>query len=132
MTGEPTSSGILGFAIWKFGTLKLLGVGAALIGALIMAIFRPPLTRKEMMYQAAVAIGASLLFGSNACRYLDSIWSWINLTTDSTEDVMQFVAMVHGLIGASAWGVFGGIAVLRDKFGSDPIQTAKDIKDIYD
>jgi len=132
MTGEPTSSGFLGIAIWKFGAFKLLGVGFALIGAAIMAIFRPPLTRKEMMWQAAVAIGASLLFGYNACRYLDSEWAWIDMKADSLEDVVQFIAMVHGLIGASAWGIFGGLAVLRDKFGSDPIKTAKDIKDIYD
>ena len=128
MTGEPASSSFLGIAIWKFGFVKLLGVGAALLGAFIMAIFRPPLTRKEMLYQAAVAIGASLLFGASACRYLDSIWDWINLATDSQEEVMQFVAMVHGLIGASAWGVFGGLAVFRDRFMADPVTAVKEIR----
>lgn len=116
--------------LYKFGLVKLLGFGAALLGAGMMAIFRPPKTRKEMILQAAVALGSSFLFGGSAVAAVDSWSDWINLTTAAPADGLQFIAMVHGLIGAMAWGMFGGMAVLRDKFGSDPIQAIKDVKDI--
>lgn len=126
---EPASSTAAGFVLWKFGSLKLIGFGAALIGAGIMAIFRPPKTKKELFLQGAVALAASFLFGPSAVKFADYYFSWVDLTHAKFEDVLQFNAMVHGLIGAIAWGVFGGIAVLRDRFGSDPIQTVKDVKD---
>jgi|SRR5215213_5605884 len=129
---EPTASGALGFAIYKFGSLKLLGFGAALLGAGLMAIFRPPKTRKELFMQGAVALGSSLLFGGTLVNAFAHFTGWINLATAPTEDVAQFIAMVYGLIGAFSWGVFGGLAVLRDKFGSDPIQTIADIKNLKD
>lgn len=125
----PTET-VAGLFIWKFGLVKLLGFGSALIGAGMMAIFRPPKTRKEMLLQASVALGCSFLFGGSAVTAVDSWSDWINLSTASYTDVLQFIAMVHGLIGAMAWGVFGGLAVLRDKFSSDPIQAVKDIKSL--
>lgn len=128
---EPTSSGALGLALWKFGTIKLLGLGSALLGAGIMAIFRPPPTRKEMFMQGAVALASSLLFGGSAVTALAGFSFFeINLASSPMADIVQFNAMVHGLIGAMAWGVFGGLAVLRDKFSSDPVQTVKDIKSL--
>lgn len=119
-----------GILIWKFGLVKLLGLGAALIGAGIMAIFRPPLSRKELFLQGAVALASSLLFGGVAVNVIANFTGWIDLSKASMEDIVQFNAMVHGLIGALAWGMFGGLAVLRDKFSSDPIQAVKDIKNV--
>lgn len=127
---EPTSSGAVGLAIWKFGALKLLGLGAALLGAGIMAIFRPPKTRKELFLQCAVALGASLLFGGPAVSALDFYLDWIDLSTASLEDIFQFTGAVHGLIGALSWGIFGGLSVLRDRVGHDPVQAVKDVKDV--
>jgi hypothetical protein len=126
----PTETG-LGMLIMKFGVVKILGFGAALLGAGMMAIFRPPKSRKEMFLQGCVALGASLLFGGVVVNMLAgfSIFS-VNMITSPMADIIQFNAMVHGLIGAMAWGIFGGLAVLRDKFGSDPVQTIKDIKDL--
>lgn len=125
------SSGALGFAIWKFGAVKLFGLGSALAGAGIMAVFRPPQSRKEMFLQAAVALASSLMFGGAAVTALAGFdFFAVDLIKSSMVDVIQFNAMVHGLIGAMAWGIFGGLAVLRDKFGSDPIQTVRDIKDL--
>ncbi len=126
---EPASSGVVGVAIWKFGLLKLLGLGAAIIGAGIMAIFRPPKTRRELFLQCAVALGASLLFGGSAVKALDFYFDWIDLSTASLEDIFQFTGAVHGLLGAMSWGIFGGISVLRDRLGRDPVQAAKDVKD---
>jgi energy-converting hydrogenase Eha subunit C len=123
-----TSSGV-GFALWKFGAIKLFGLGAALIGACIMAVFRPPKTRKELFAQCAVALASSLLFGGTAVIAIAKYTDWIVLSTAPIDELIQFSCMVHGLIGALSWGLFGGIAVLRDKFGSDPIQAVKDVKD---
>jgi len=80
--------------------------------------------------QGAVALGSSLLFGGTLVNALASWTNWIDLATAPIEDVAQFVAMVYGLIGAVSWGLFGGLAVLRDKFGSDPVQTITDIKNL--
>ena len=126
---EPASSGAMGIVIWKFGALKLLGLGAAILGAGMMAIFRPPKTRRELFYQCAVALGSSLLFGGAAVSALDFYSDWVDLSTAPLDEIFQFTGAVHGLIGALSWGVFGGLSVLRDKFGSDPVQTVKDVKD---
>ena len=121
----------LGLLIYKFGLVKVMGFGAALLGAGMMAIFRPPPTRKELFMQGCVALGVSLLFGGAVVNILAGfdVFS-INLKTSPMPDIIQFNAMVHGMLGAMAWGIFGGLAVLRDKFGSDPIQTVKDLKDL--
>lgn len=127
---EPTSSGVLGALVYKFGAIKLAGLGAALAGAGIMAIFRPPKTRKELFFQCAVALGSSLLFGGSAVRAFDYYFDWIDMTTAPFEEVLQFTGAVHGIIGAVSWGLFGGLSVLRDKLGSDPVQAVKDVKDV--
>ncbi len=126
----PTEAG-LGVLIMKFGLVKLLSLGSALLGAGIMAIFRPPKTRKELFTQGAVALAASFIFGGAVVTMLGGFGIFgINLLTAPLADIVQFNIMVHGLIGAMAWGLFGGLAVLRDKFGSDPIQAIKDVKDL--
>lgn len=126
----PTETG-LSVLVMKFGLVKVMGFGAALLGAGMMAIFRPPPTRKELFLQGCVALGVSLLFGGAMVHMLAGFDLFgVNLLTSPMADVIQFNAMVHGLLGAMAWGIFGGLAVLRDKFGSDPIQTIKDVKDL--
>lgn len=119
-----------GFLIYKFGALKLLGFGAALMGAGMMAVFRPPLTRKELFMQGAVALGSSLLFGGTLVSAAAGFTGWVDLKMGAPEDVAQFTAMVYGLIGALSWGLFGGLAVLRDKFGSDPVRAIQDVKNL--
>lgn len=114
----------------KFGLVKLLGLGSALIGAGIMTIFRPPKSRREMFMQGAVALGSSLLFGGTAVKVIAHTTGWIDLNTADLGDMANFVAAVYGLIGAFSWGLFGGFAVLRDKFSSDPVQTIKDVKSL--
>ena len=127
MPAAETGAGIL---LMKFGVLKLLGFGAALIGAGMMAAFRPPKSRKELFTQGAVALGSSLLFGGTLVKAAASFTGLVDLSTGSLEDVGQFTAMVYGLIGALSWGLFGGLAVLRDKVGTDPIQVVKDVKNL--
>jgi hypothetical protein len=114
-------SGAVGAIIAKFGAAKALTLGAALIGAAVMAVFRPPKSRKEMFYQGAVALGSSMLFGGFGVALVDS---WLHLGADT------LIVPIHGLIGAMSWGLFGGLAHLRDKAATDPIGTAKEIKDV--
>lgn len=116
--------------VLKFGLMKMLGFGAALVGAGMMAIFRPPKNRKELFMQGAVALGSSLLFGGTLTSAFAHWTGWVDMKTSSIEDIVQFTSMVYGMIGALSWGVFGGLAVLRDKFGSDPVQTIHDIKNL--
>ena len=123
-------SGVVGAIIAKYGWLKLFTLSAALGGAALMAIFRPPKTRKEMFLQAAVALGCSILFGDTVVKWLDHFFDFIDLNTASWIDFLQFYVAVHGIVGALSWGVFGGMAHLRDKVGVDPIGTAKEIKDV--
>lgn len=116
-------SGALGALIYKIGFAKFLGLGAALVGAGIMAIMRPPQSRKELFFQALVAIAGSLLFGGFAVEAFVHFSHWAAVS-------YEIVGAIHGLIGAISWGVFGGIAVLRDRLSKDPIQVAKDIKEL--
>lgn len=119
-----------GVIIGKFGAMATLGAVAALLGAGIMAIFRPPKTRKELFLQGAVALASSFLFGGTAVKVLAHFTGWVNLTTDNIVDISQFTMMVYGLIGALSWGAFGGLAELRDKIAKDPIQAVKDVKNL--
>lgn len=117
-------------ALTKFGWLKFASLGAALIGAGLMAMSRPPKTRREQFYQAATALGSSLLFGDFVVRYAATYFPFVNLLTDSYFDVLTFYVTVHGLVGAMAWGLFGALGTFRDKVSKDPIGAAKDVKDI--
>lgn len=111
------SGSLLGIGLTKYGWLKALTLGAAAGGALMMAAFRPPKTRREMFYQGLVALGSSFLFGEvgvSAATY------YLPFNVDPYA--------VHGLIGALSWGVFGGLAFLRDKLGSKSLdESVKDI-----
>jgi len=109
-------SGSAGFAAYTFGIGKLFTLGSALTGAFLMAIFRPPKTRKEMFYQGAVALGCSFLFGDAA----------VQLVASYIQNGVNAIA-IHGLVGALSWGGFGGLAAFRDKLGAKPIdETIKD------
>lgn len=127
----PTiESGVLGALAAKYGWLKLLTLGSALSGAILMAAFRPPRTRKEMFLQAVVALGCSFLFGDTLTHFLDNWLDFVDFATSPWEQWMQFAITIHGLVGALSWGLFGGLAHLRDKVATDPIGTVKEIKDV--
>lgn len=115
----------------KYGWLKLITLGASLGGAALMAAFRPPLTRKELFLQAIVALSCSFLFGDTLANMIDYWFDFINKETSTWEAWMQFVITIHGLCGALSWGIFGGIAHLRDKLGKQSIvESIKEIKDV--
>lgn len=127
MSIESTAIGAL---IAKLGWLKLFTLGAALAGAGLMAIFRPPRTKKEMFLQGCVALGCSFLFGDTITNLLDGWFDFIDATTSPLDKWLQFAIAVHGLVGALSWGIFGGIAYVRDRVGTNPVEAAKEIKDV--
>lgn len=114
-------------AITKFGWVKLFSLGAAVLGAGMMAIFRPPKSRKELFTQGAVALGCSLLFGSTAASI---ILHYLPLDLNSMEELVSYHVSVNGIVGAMSWGIFGGLAHLRDKVETDPEQVIKDAKSL--
>lgn len=122
----PTIEGGIVAIIAKYGWLKALTLGSALLGAGLMAVFRPPATRREMLLQALVALGCSFLFGDTVYTVANN---WLHVTPDNIVDP-RFYVTVHGLVGAMSWGIFGGLAHMRDKVSKDPIQAIKDVKDI--
>lgn len=123
------SSGLIALGA-KLGWLKLFTLGAALAGAGLMAIFRPPKTKKEMFLQGCVALGCSFLFGDTVTNLLDGWFSFIDSATSPLDKWIQFSITVHGLVGALSWGIFGGIAYIRDRLGLNPIEAAREIKDV--
>jgi hypothetical protein len=115
-------------ALTKFGWLKLFSLSGALAGAGMMALFRPPKTRKELFIQGAVALTASLLFGNVVTDLADFWLDFIDLNTAPLQRVIEFTVTVHGLVGAMSWGIFGGIAQFRDKLANDPLAAIKEVK----
>ena len=106
--------------IAKFGVAKLLTFGAALSGAAIMAIFRPPKTRKEVLQHGLVALVGSYLFGPFLSQLVAN-WSGV--------PIEECLIPVHGMVGALSWGAFSGIATWRDKLASNPKEAIQDVKD---
>lgn len=110
-------------AVAKFGAVKLMSMGVALIGALFMMLFRPPKTRKEVLYHALVAASGSLIFGG---FFSQLALSW--LPDDFT--LSQVAMPVHFLVGALSWGGMGAVATYRDKLASTPKEAIQDVKDL--
>lgn len=116
--------------IKSFGFLKLVTLSAALLGAGIMAIFRPPKSRKEVFLQGLVALGTSLLLGDFAVQWADSFFTFIDLSTASYVEAAKFSIAIHGLVGALSWGGFGALAHFRDKLSVSPKEALDDLKSI--
>lgn len=118
-------------AITKFGWIKFFSLGSALLGAGMMALFRPPKTRKELFIQGAVALTASLLFGNVVTDLADYWLDFINLETASMQRIIEFTVTIHGLVGALSWGIFGGIAQFRDRLADKPLEAINDAKSTF-
>lgn len=111
----------LGVIVAKIGWLKLGTLAASLVGALVMIMFRPPKTRKEVFQHALVAGIGSYLFGPFCVSAAANWFPW---------GVSDISMPVHFLVGALSWGAFSGLATWRDKLTSNPQGAVQDVKDI--
>jgi len=110
---EPISGSMAGIFSWKaLGFSALLGSG--ILGGMLMAIFDPPKTRKQLFLQGAAAGIGGLFFGPIALRTLDHYVEWISLTTASPVEVLEVAAPIYLLIGTMSWGIFAALAKLRE------------------
>jgi len=67
------------------------------------------------------------LFGSTIASIL---LHYIPVDLTSMEELVSYHVSVNGLVGALSWGLFGGLAHLRDKVETDPEQVIKDVKSL--
>jgi len=110
---EPISGTAAGIFGWKaLGFSALLGSGV--LGGLVMAVFDPPKTRKQLFLQGTAAGIGSLFFGPVVLRVLDHYLDWINLATATGPEMFEVAAPVYLLIGTMSWGAFAALAKLRE------------------
>lgn len=106
---EPASSAAAAAGI-KFG----LSLGAGGLGALAMAAFDPPPTKKAMYAQAAVAGTLAIVSTKLAIKILAGWWpSVFDISNASIWDAVDVLLPVGFLIGALSWGLMGALVKLR-------------------
>lgn len=132
MVGNMSMSSIesvLAAVATKYGWLKLFTLTAALGGAVTMAVFRPPKTKKEMLRYAFVAIACSLLFGDTAAHIINN---WLHLVdlVNVKDGALNFYVSVHALVGSLSWGFVGALTHWRDKLQNNPQGAINDAKDL--
>ena len=113
----PIEGGLIAFLI----KTKLFAYAAALGGALLIAMTRPPSSRKELFYHAATALIASALFGELGVSLLDS---WLAVSRE------VLIVPVYGFIGSMGWGIAGALSTFSERFAKDPTQAVKDVRDV--
>lgn len=112
---EPTA---ISAAAVKLG----VSLGAGVLGALIMAAFDPPATKRELFKQAACAGVGSAIFGPVALKFAAYYVPFVDFAQ------MEYAIPVLFLTGAISWGAFGALAKFRDilrrrggKFAADKV-----------
>ena len=121
-------SGITGALIMKFGIYKIIGGVSAIFGAAIMVLFRPHETKISLFLHCLVALGTSLLWGGTAVNILTPHLDFLKTATQF--EIYQFIGSVHGLIGATSWSAWSAARVFLSRGEADPVQLAKDVKNI--
>lgn len=111
----------------KVGFTKLFSLIAVFAGVFLMAVFRPPKDRKEVLKHGLVALLTSYLVGPLVTKLVASWLSTISGAPISIDDVL---VPVHGFIGAFSWAAWAGIATWRDKLAKDPQGAIQDAKDV--
>jgi hypothetical protein len=112
MAADGASGAAAGLA-WKLGLIQkllaLVGVGA--VGAVVMASFDPPPTRRAMFAQALAAGVMAILFTPAMVRWLDSMFDWI--TVNDVESWAEVALPCGFMVGALSWGFIGALSKLR-------------------
>ncbi len=111
---EPVSSAASGGAMWKAVGFSSALIGTGILGAVLIAAFDPPKTKKGLFAQSAIGGIMSLVFGPLAVRAADHYFDFINLANASALDGLQQAAPVYFLVGALGWGACGALVKLRE------------------
>jgi len=98
---------------WLFAYKAIAALGLGALGALIMAGFDPPKTRRMLFAQSAVAGGGSVLFGPVAVHFVDHMTPWIDIHALPLPQHMEWAAPIYFVVGALSWGAFGALAKFR-------------------
>ena len=94
---EPTTS-VAGGLLAK----GLASIGFGAIGALIMAAFDPPKTRRALFWQALASAAGSLVFGHAALRVLDHFTPWVDIMSLPQDQWIEWAAPVYFVVDALA------------------------------
>lgn len=105
MSAEGIGAGIL----WKLGA----SIGAGVLGAGIMAAVEPPVDRKTLFKQAAVAGIGSMLFGPVAVRICGHFFEFLLLASAQGAAYFEVAVPIYFVVGALSWGIFGAISKIR-------------------
>lgn len=100
---------------------KVVAYLASLSGALLVAMTRPPKTRKGLFTHAAAALISTFMFGEFGVSLLAN---WVDVPRDI------LLVPVYGFIGSMGWGIAGGLSSFSEKFAKDPVAAVKDVRDI--
>lgn len=123
-------AGAAGIAM-KLGLFKLLGGGAALLGAFLMAAVLEPKSKREMVLRAFVALGTSVLATDWLMKMVAPHFGFEVRALDPT-DLVQYTLVTGGVVGALSWFALGAAGYFLEKFRSDPVSTVKAIKSLND
>lgn len=121
---EPLSSSAAGAyaASQTVGGLKLFAAIAGVVGAVLMIVIRPNLTRKQMALHAFVAAIVSVFATGPAIAWVgpDAFKTW---EPETQRDLYLIVALV---LGALSWGFVGALYYIREKLGTNPIEAIQE------
>lgn len=107
----------------------LASIGFGAVGALIMAAFDPPKTRRALFWQALASAAGSLVFGHAALRVLDHFTPWVDIAALPQDQWIEWAAPVYFVVGALSWGLFGALAQLRRALRERGVQHLEDLLD---
>ena len=95
-----------------------------ILGALIMVALDVPKSRKEFAARIFVAISCSYLFGDTILDFLHG-FSWFAFLNPQ---IHAHTTTIDSLVGATAYFVMSGVAVLLRRGATDPLGTLKEVK----
>lgn len=90
-----------------------VALGVGVLGAAAMAAVDKPASRKELFQQAAVAGVSTVIFGPTAVRIADHYADFVDLSTLSGIEVLEWSIPILFLVGALSWGAVGALVTFR-------------------
>jgi len=129
---EPTMSGAAAGAAAAKTVVgaKIITVVAGVAGAAVMIAIRPNMTRKQMFLHALVAGVVSLFMTNPFLAVMANVSDWFDTTKWIPETRDEWRTMWSFVLGALSWGMMGALYYMRERFGSNPIETINDLRNV--